>query len=201
MPQQLSGVRVYVEGWPAIVSYVSPTQINAMPFHRWNVDSWRLTGSVPVEVVTPQGRSAVYTVNQSGCSPGLFRLPADGGKWAIATAYSDGALIGPTGVMPGTFTRPARAGDILTIWGTGFGLTNPPVPAGTLFNGKAPLASDVNFSGSEVSVTPSWAGLAGAGLYQFNFTVPSGIADGDYQFRPQACQGVSGSDAWITFKQ
>jgi uncharacterized protein (TIGR03437 family) len=32
---------------------------------------------------------------------------------------------------------------------------------------------------NNVSVTPSFAGLSGAGLYQFNLTIPAGLGTGD----------------------
>jgi len=56
----------------------------------------------------------------------------------------------------------AKAGDVVELFGTGFGPTNP-----------------VTLSINNASVTPAFAGLSGAGLYQLNLTVPAGLGTGD----------------------
>ena len=43
--------------------------------------------------------------------------------------------IGPASISG---LRPAAPGDILTLWATGFGPTQPDVPAGLLFTAVAP---------------------------------------------------------------
>jgi uncharacterized protein (TIGR03437 family) len=43
----------------------------------------------------------------------------------------------------------------------------------------ASLANTVQFTIGGVTVTPSFAGLSGSGLYQFNVTVPASLASGD----------------------
>jgi len=65
------------------------------------------------------------------------------------------------------------------LFATGFGLTNPAVPAGQLFSGAAPTTNPVTILINKVSVTPAFAGLSGAGLYQINMTIPSGLGTGD----------------------
>ena len=52
-------------------------------------------------------------------------------------------------------------------------------PAGEAFSGAAPTTNPVNFLINNVSVTPSFAGLSAAGLYQINVTVPAGLGSGD----------------------
>jgi uncharacterized protein (TIGR03437 family) len=56
---------------------------------------------------------------------------------------------------------------------------NPAVPAGQVFSGAVPATNPVNLRINNVSVTPSFAGLSGAGLYQINLTVPAGVGTGD----------------------
>ncbi|MGO9256938.1 MAG: hypothetical protein ACLQU1_11635, partial [Bryobacteraceae bacterium] len=65
------------------------------------------------------------------------------------------------------------------LFGTGFGPTNPVVPAGQAYSGAAPTTNPVTVRIDNVSVTPAFAGLSGAGLYQLNLTVPSGLGTGD----------------------
>lgn len=73
----------------------------------------------------------------------------------------------------------AKAGDIVELYGTGFGPTTPAVPAGQAFSGVAPTTSPVTLSINNVSLTPAFAGLSGAGLYQLNLIVPAGLGTGD----------------------
>jgi uncharacterized protein (TIGR03437 family) len=53
------------------------------------------------------------------------------------------------------------------------------VPAGKSFLGAAPTVNAVTVLINSVSVTPSSAGLAGAGMYQINVTIPAGLGTGD----------------------
>jgi uncharacterized protein (TIGR03437 family) len=96
-------------------------------------------------------------------------------------AYGGGAydIIGPTGTSLGYPTVAAKPGDTVTLYGTGLGPTNPAVPAGQLFSGVALMTNSVNLSINKVSVIPTLAGLAEAGVYQINLTVPAGLGKGD----------------------
>lgn len=197
LPVQLDGVRVFVEGMPAYVSYVSyisPTQINALV---GAVSSWPGDPAL-IEILTPQGRSGPITVTgDSTWAPGLFRLPVEGNKYVIAQAL-DGTLIGRPGLVPGLITRPARPGEMLTIYGTGFGPTSPAVTPGTIPAAPTPVSGPVELDADFGYLYPTWAGLIGPGLYQLNFKVPS-VPDGDYRFQPRAGWSY-GLYAWITIQ-
>lgn len=97
------------------------------------------------------------------------------------TQRSNGSYdtVGPTGNSLGFPTLAAKAGDIIELFGTGFGPTNPAVPAGQAFSGAAPTSNPVAIRINNVSVTPLFAGLSSAGLYQFNLTIPAGLGTGD----------------------
>jgi hypothetical protein len=73
----------------------------------------------------------------------------------------------------------AKAGDIVELFGVGFGPTSPAVLAGQPFSGAAPTSNPVNLFIDNVSVTPSFAGLSSAGLFQINLTIPTGLGTGD----------------------
>ena len=47
----------------------------------------------------------------------------------IGLRYPDNALVGKSSLYPGV-TVPAKPGDLLTLYGTGFGQTNPPIQNG-----------------------------------------------------------------------
>ena len=96
-------------------------------------------------------------------------------------AYGGGAydILGPNGTSLGYKTVAARAGDTIELFGTGFGPTNPSVPARQAFSGAAPITSTLTLSINSVTVLPTFAGLSGAGLDQVNLTLPSGLGSGD----------------------
>jgi uncharacterized protein (TIGR03437 family) len=96
-------------------------------------------------------------------------------------AYGGGSydILGPTGTSLGYPTVAAKPGDIVELYGNGLGPTNPAVPAGQVFYGPAYTTNPITLLINHVSVSPTFAGLTGAGLYQINLTVPAGLGRGD----------------------
>ena len=58
------------------------------------------------------------------------------------------------------------------MYGTGFGVTNPPQPSGQLIN-AAPVSNSVSATVCGQPATVSFAGLASPGLDQINVTMPT----------------------------
>ena len=83
------------------------------------------------------------------------------------------------GLFAGVTTRGARPGEVILLYGTGFGPTRPAVPAAQVVSTPAPLANTVTVRIGGVVADVSFAGLTGAGLYQLNVKVPDTLADGD----------------------
>jgi len=195
LPVQLDGVRVFVNGIAAAVSYISPTQINALVNGNFPGPS----GFVPVEILTPQGRSDPFAALMGyTCAPALFTYSAEGGKYVIAYA-ADGTFIGKPGLVPGLVTRPAHPGEVITVFGTGFGQTDPPFAPGTVISAPLPMSGYVNlYLDGHSTLSADWVGLTGAGLYQMNVTMPLVLSDGDHKVRPMASGGSGKTDAWIT---
>ncbi len=178
-PVSLGGVSVDIDGRAAYLSYVSPTQIDQQ------VPNDPATGPVSLVVTTPSG-SATSTATLAQFGPSFFLLDSKHVAAIILRTSGSGAdgggaydILGPTGTSLGYPTVAAKAGDIIEIFGTGFGPTNPAVPAGRTFSGAAPASNPVTLRINNVSVIPTFAGLSGAGLYQLNVTVPSGLGTGD----------------------
>lgn len=178
-PTSLNGTTVTINNKSAFISYVSPLQINVQ------APDDTQTGSVVVAVTNPNGTgSATATLAQA--APSFLVLdnthvagiiPRTDGSGAQAGGAYD--FLGPTGSSLGFPTTAAKAGDVIALFGVGFGPTNPPVPAGQPFAGAAPAVNPVQVLIGGVTVTPLFSGIASPGLFQFNIQIPPGLGTGD----------------------
>lgn len=164
LPTSLEGVSVTINGKPAYVEYISPTQINVL------APDDVTTGPVAVQVTAAQQASNSVTVQKSQFSPAFFTI-ANGAY--VAALHADYTLVARTNLISGVTSRPAQPGETILIYGTGFGPTNPPSPTAQLVSAAAPLANPVQFTIGGVTATTVFAGLTSSGLYQFNVTVPN----------------------------
>jgi len=162
LPATLDGVSVTIDNKPAAIQFISPKQINVQ------APSDDATGPVQVTVTTADGTSDPVTATMQALLPGFFRFPQD----YVKAIRADGVSIDST-------TVPAKPGDAVALFGTGFGPTDPPVPAGEAFKGSAILSNAVVIRIGTVAADVSFAGLTSAGMYQFNVTIPD-LPDGDY---------------------
>ena len=170
LPTRLDGVSATVNGSPAYVSYVSPTQLNVL------APDDTTAGQVQVQVTTMQGTSNSFTADKHEIAPALFMF--SGTKYAAATR-ANGTYVGKPGLIQGVPFAPSKPGDIISLWGTGFGPTNPWLPAANLVTHAASLADSVTILIGGQPAKISFAGESGAGLDQFNVTVPATLPDGD----------------------
>ena len=178
-PTSLGGTSVTINGRSAYLWFVSPTQINLQ------APSDTATGQVPV-VVTTAGGTASSTVTLAQFAPSFSLLDSKHVTGIIPRSNGSGAygggtydIIGPIGNSLGYPTVAAKAGDTVELFAFGLGPTNPAVPAGQAFSSVAPTTNPVSLLINNVSVTPTFAGLSSAGLYQINLTVPAGLGTGD----------------------
>ena len=170
LPTSLDQVSATIDGKPAYVYYVSPTQINVL------APADTATGPVPVQVTYAGAASNVLNAAETSFSPALFTFSAANGKY-VAAVRSDGQYIGPTTLYSGA-TEPANVGDTLLLFGTGFGPTNPTTDFSQTFSGDPVTANTVTATIGGVPAPVSFAGLIYPGEYQFNVTVPS-VPGGD----------------------
>jgi uncharacterized protein (TIGR03437 family) len=132
-------------------------------------------GAVQVQVTTAQGKSNSLTAQKEQFAPAFFTM---GGSY-VAAQHADYTYVGKPGLIAGVTTQPAKPGETIILYGTGFGPTNPPLPSAQLVTTPAVLANSVQVTIGGVAVQPQiYAGLVEAGLYQFNVTVPN-VPDGD----------------------
>jgi uncharacterized protein (TIGR03437 family) len=166
-------VSVTIGGKAAYIDFISPGQINLLaPDVGF--------GPVLLTVTTPGGTSATFTVTSNQYGPAFFEWP---NGQPVATRQ-DFSWAVKNGTFSGATTTPAKPGDVIILWGTGFGPTNPIAPFG------APVPSDKTYSTTilpdvtinNIPATVYGAALAPgfAGLYQIAIQVPASLADGDW---------------------
>jgi uncharacterized protein (TIGR03437 family) len=162
LPTMVDGVSVSIDGKPAFVEYISPTQINVL------APSDSTVGAVKVVVTNYGVASAPAAAQLQAFAPAFFVA----GSSAIASILPD--------YTPVTATAPAMPGDIVALWGTGFGPTNPPATAGTIVTG-APVTSTlpvVTVGGMQVPIVSSVLATGSVGLYQITIQLPANVPTG-----------------------
>jgi uncharacterized protein (TIGR03437 family) len=171
LPTTLGGTTVTIDGKSAYLNYVSPTQLNVQAPNSSTV------GNVTVTVANSTGSSSAG-VAMLAVMPGLFTSS----NYVLAARASDGVLINVAGeTVPGYITAAAaKAADILEIFVTGLGGTTTAVAPGLVFSGAYATTYTPAVAIGGKTATLWYSGLVGAGLYQINLTVPSGLAAGTY---------------------
>jgi uncharacterized protein (TIGR03437 family) len=162
--------------------YVSPGQINVV------AGELPASGTAPVTVVTSCGTanevvSASFNVPVAATAPEfLYFLENSNGQNPIAaTDATTFAYIGTPGLIPGATFTPARVGETLTAYGVGWGPTTSSIPPGTVASAIASLTSKYTLTLGGTPVDVLYAGVSPtyAGLYQVDFTVPTGVSAGN----------------------
>ena len=171
LPTQLDDVGVTLNGTPAYVDSISPTQITFL------VPSSLAPGPVQIQTTNHGLASATETAVLSPVAPALFFLQNTKYLWAQHAA--DSALIGTPNLISGNTTTPAHPGETIILYGTGFGATNPAVPDGQLVTTALNLVTPptITIGGQPAQVLS--AALTGAGLYTFWVVVPAGLPAGN----------------------
>ncbi len=173
LPEGLSCTSVLVNDKPAYVRFVSRTQINAIA----PADS--STGPVQVSVTTAGQTSDGAAVQLQALMPAFFLFDS---KYLAAT-HVNNSLLGKPGLFDRApnATTPARAGEVIILYGTGFGPTDPAIPAGQATDKIAPITSPLTVTIGGSPATVSFKGLVPpfAQLYQFNVQVPPTTRAGD----------------------
>lgn len=177
-PQQLACVAVEVGGRRAPITYVQTDQVN------FQVPAQTASGNVPLVVILNPGRpnelrSDQATVTVNSYAPAFFTF----NNRSIAALTSDFRVVADPAVVPGGVA--ARRGDVVILYGTGFGFSEPVFQAGEIPSGVAPLRDRVTITVGGTTLAASdvlYAGLAPnliSGLYQFNIRIPQSAATGN----------------------
>jgi uncharacterized protein (TIGR03437 family) len=173
-PTSLDGVSVTIGGQPAYIDYISGGQINAQ------VPSNVAPGQQPLVVKDPAGTPiGATTVTVNAVQPGMWApsFLSIGGIQYVGAFFSDGVTyVAPPGAVSGSNSRAANPGDVITLYGVGFGPVSPNIPAGTVVQQSNALPSfQISIGGTPATL--QYAGLAPnyVGLYQFNVVIPNNV--------------------------
>jgi uncharacterized protein (TIGR03437 family) len=162
LPTDLAGAEVIINGAPAALIYVSPTQINGQ------APPELAPGLASALVRNGTAQSVPVPLELAASAPELFLAPT--GRAIVLN--QNGALNSPA--------TPADRGSVVTVYLTGLGAVSPPVP-----NGRPapfdPLARAVGDASAEIAGQQTelyYLGLSPgfAGLGQANLKVPEGLA-------------------------
>ena len=183
LPTSLDGVSVTLNGQATYVTYVSPVQINVL-----TPTDMPVSGQLAVQVSDNTLTSSSVNVTAQPLAPAFFLLDA-AGHAATHLNYSTIAT-----------ASPAAPGEVILLFGNGFGATNPPPVNGQVLSGfpTLPVNPDIAFNG--ISGTVIFAGLISPGLYQFNVKVPTGLPDGEVKVTATAGGVTTPTGALVTIK-
>ncbi len=185
LPTKFGGLCVEIAAQRAPVFVVTAGQINAQ------TPSGLSPGNATVQVILNCGgagevRSNALTVTVQAASPEFFYFTQrpDGRNPIAALDAVTGARVGPSGLIPGVTFTPAKPGEFLTLFATGFGSTNPAFGAGELPDRVGFVTAAVTVLLGDRSLDAGdvlYAGVAPgfAGLYQVNIRIPDSIPDGE----------------------
>lgn len=148
LPTSLDGVSVAVNGEPAYICYISPVQINLL-----TPTDLPTVGRVTVQVSNGTLTSSVVNATVQATAPAFFLFDAAG---HVAATHADNTPIGTATSTPvGT---PAKPGELIILYGTGFGPTIPPTVNGRLQTVAALLTSYLVIQFNNTSGTIVWGG-------------------------------------------
>jgi uncharacterized protein (TIGR03437 family) len=166
LSSMLNGVSVSVGGIAAPLYYGSSGQINAQ------IPNELEAGQQYELLVNVNGLySNAVTINTTAVQPGLASLP-DGTVIAQDSSYN---LI--------TTDNPAHAGQVIILYLTGMGATNPPVSTGATSPSSPPaqvaVAPQVTVGTANAQVLFAGLSPGSVGLYQINVEIPAGVGTGN----------------------
>ena len=190
----LAATCLEIGGKRAPLFYVAPTQINAQVPHDLAPGEAALTVTRGCGTANEQ-RSAAASATVAAVSPAFFNVLSnlDGRNPLVALHGGGPDLAGATDL--GVAYTPAEPGEFVTLFGTGFGATEPPLATGQIPGTAVRLANAVAFTFGGIAVPPQDVLYRGAspccaGLYQFTVRVPADVPDGDATVTA-VVQGVS----------
>ena len=154
---------------PGRLYFVSDTQANVQV-------PWEFAGlnQVFVKMRIEDSVSEPFVADLSDYSPSLFEYVSDGLKQGVIT-HLDGSAA--------TASHPARPGETVIVYGTGFGpvtdsqVSGEPAPLGNPIRTRQTPTVEVDGQGASVLFSGLTPGSVG--LYQINITLPTDLPSGN----------------------
>lgn len=190
LPTSLDGVSVTVNGHAAYPSYISPAQLNVL------APQDTTTGLVQVVVTNAQGSSKSFTVTKSDPMPAFFTFASQ----YVAATHANAVSVGAPGLISGATFTPAAPGEVIQVFGTGFGATATSVPVGQVLTAAALLSAPVTVTVGGKPATVAYQGMTANGLDQLNITIPAGLPDGDAAIVASVSGVSTQSKLYVTVK-
>ena len=204
LPTRLAGVCVEIGSQRAPMFFVSPTQLNIQ------APLLPPSGNVAVQLIVNCGavnelRSNAEMVPVQAATPEFFffMLNPDGRNPIAALNASTPGFVGRPGLIPGAAFAPARPGDVVTLFMTGLGPTNPAFQPGELPDRASSTVLPVTVSLGGTDLAPQdvlYAGVAPtlAGVYQINIRLPATTVDGDVSVRVRIVNFITPPGGFLT---
>jgi len=182
-PNELGGVQVFINQVAAPIYYVSPSQVSVI------VPYITTPGSVAQIQIVNNGQTSNMVTQFTGMSSaGAFTNSPVGGIGIAAAERPDYSIVSES--------NPAQIGDTIALYLAGMGaVSNQPAdgtaapssplaettstPTIILYDANGNCPTDSNGNCVLPSVTFSGLAPGFAGLYQIDFTIPSGYASGN----------------------
>ncbi|MBX9599524.1 MAG: IPT/TIG domain-containing protein [Bryobacteraceae bacterium] len=179
-PTALGDLSVTIGGTPAPIWFAVNNQINVQV-----PNTTFQTGPLPIVVRRGSQQSDAFSLNLTPTAPGLLAPSAfnlGGTQFVGAIFPNTNPPVFAIRAVPGVQTRLARPGDTLIVYGIGFGTVTPDVAPGVIARAATQLTRPVTFRVGQSEANVLYQGLAPnfIGLYQFNITIPAGLAPGVY---------------------
>jgi uncharacterized protein (TIGR03437 family) len=205
LPTKLADTCVIYDGKKIPLTFVSATQINfQLPNPPIVSDSLRVRSNCDgAEEFTSIGSRIEFRSSTPEflywTNSGSTRSPI------VAVESSTNAFVGAVNLIPGLNFRPARPGDVLTLYCISLGLTNPALEAGMPARGPAPVRGAVQVLINNTPVAANDLLYAGAspgtaGLYQINLRVPN-LPDGEHPIQIRIDSSLSPSDGYLLVRR
>jgi uncharacterized protein (TIGR03437 family) len=218
IPEPGSLAAIFCTGLTGITGVVSPDTVDPLPLQLAGVQVTVNLGAAPLLAVADLGAGmqqinfqvpperllaqlSTVRITQHGSFgksdtldyPGVGGFFSDAQENAVAVHLADGSAL--------TQQSPARAGEFIAVYGTGFGSTYPPKPIGFPAPVKPPFQGAMNFTEPNISYNldmpaqqlslesnvlhVSFSGVAYgfAGVDQVVFQLPAGLSAGSHTLR------------------
>jgi uncharacterized protein (TIGR03437 family) len=157
-----TGVRVLINSIPADIYYVSPTQVNLL------IPTSLTPGPVILQLVVDSYAGPAIPILLQSAAPSLFQLDAV----TVLGVHLDGTTITPA--------SPAQAGEVVVLFASGLGPTNPAAVPNEIPQQAASVTPMSSFQMliNGAPVDPQQILYAGvvptfAGLFQINVQLPA----------------------------